>query len=517
MATSAESWRHVSLWMDDTPQTDYPRLDGDRSVDVAVLGGGITGLTTALLLARDGLAVCLLDQDVIGGGTTGHTTAKVTSQHQLTYARLQATHGQDATAAYGTAMEAAKERIATFAAEGIDCDLRRRPAYVYARRDSERTILEKETRAAQEAGLPASFDEQLSMPFPTAGGMRFDNQIEFHARKYVLGLAERLVAAGGQIFEHTRATHVDESQPSVVHTEHGRIRANHVVVATLMPFLDRGGFFARAYANRSYVITARVTGDLPESMLISALSPVRSIRSVPFRGEELLMIGGEGHHLGSSKASPERYEALAQFARNHWNVVSFEHRWSAQDYTPADGVPYIGRLNVLSKRTHIATGFKKWGMTGGTLAGMMISDAIAGRPSEWASLFSSTRFKPIAGGPKFVTENARVGYRLVADRILSPGRRGIEALAPGEGGIVSSEGKKVAGYRDDDGRLHAVSTRCTHLGCQVAWNAAERSWDCPCHGSRFTPDGEILNGPATTPLPARPTPRQGTPPTQQSA
>ncbi|HEX6198352.1 MAG TPA: FAD-dependent oxidoreductase [Jiangellaceae bacterium] len=505
MAAPANNWRHTSLWLDDTHATDYPRLQGDRTVDVAVIGGGITGVTAALLLAREGMSVCLLDQSSIGTGTTGHTTAKVTSQHHLTYARVRTTHGKEGAATYAAAMEAAKERVASLAAEGIECDLRRRPAYVYANRPSERARLETENRAAQEAGLPSTLEDNVPVPFPTAGGLRFDNQVEFHAGKYVLGLAERFVAAGGEIFEGTRATHVDESQPCVVQTDTGRIRANDVVVATLMPFLDRGGYFARAYPSRSYVITARVAGELPEAMLISVMSPLRSIRSVPFRGEELLMIGGEGHHLGSSKATPERYDTLAEFAHEHWNVVSLEHRWSAQDYSPADGVPYIGRLNILSKRVHIATGFKKWGMTSGTLAAMLISDAIAGRANEWAPLFSSTRAKPIAGGPKFITENARVGYRLVADRILAPGRRKIEDLANGEGGIVSSGGQKVAGYRDDDGRLHAVSTRCTHLGCQVAWNAAERSWDCPCHGSRFTPDGEILNGPATKPLPRRPT------------
>lgn len=505
MAAPTEAWRHIPVWSDGTPTTDYPTLDGDRTVDIAVIGGGITGLTTALLLARDGLSVCLVEQDSIGSGTTGYTTAKVTSQHHLTYARLQRTHGKDGAEAYGAAMEAAKEQVASLASEGIDCDLRRRPAYVYARRPGERAVLESETRAAQQAGLPATFDDELSMAFPTLGGMRFDNQIEIHPRKYLLGLAERFVGAGGQIFEHTRATQVDESLPCVVHTERGRIRADQVVVATLMPFLDRGGFFARAYASRSYAITARVEGGLPDAMLISAMSPVRSIRSVPYQGGELLMIAGEGHHLGSSKATPERYDTLAQFARNHWKVVSFEHRWSAQDYMPADGVPYIGRLNVLSKRIHIATGFKKWGLTAGTLAGMLFSDVIANRPNDWAELFSSTRVKPMAGGPKFVTENARVGYRMVADRVLARGGRSIEELERGEGAIVTSSGQKVAGYCDDLGRLHAVSTRCTHLGCQVAWNAAERTWDCPCHGSRFTPDGEILNGPATKPLPKRPT------------
>ncbi|MFW6090992.1 MAG: FAD-dependent oxidoreductase, partial [Actinomycetota bacterium] len=281
------------------------------------------------------------------------------------------------------------------------------------------------------------------------------------------------------------------------------IRARHVVVATLMPFLDRGGFFARAYPSRSYVVTARIRGAPPEGMLIKALPPVHSIRSAPHRGEELLLVLGESHHVGSSKATPERYEKVADFIREHWEVVSFEHRWSAQDYSPDDGVPYIGPLHRWSRRVHIATGFKKWGLTAGTLAGMLINDAIAGRSNDWAPVFSSTRVKPIAEASRFLTENAKVGLRFVLDPVLVPGVRDIAELGHGEGAIVSHNGQKVAGYRDDYGQLHAVATRCTHLGCQVAWNAAERSWDCPCHGSRFDPDGRILNGPATEPLPSR--------------
>ena len=505
MADDINAARHTSLWSQDTPATGYGRLDGDRFFDVAVVGGGITGLTTALLLARAGFSVCVVEQGSIATGTSGHTTAKVTSQHHLTYARIRLTHGRDGAATYAAAMEAAKERVAEFVDEGIDCDFRRRPAYVYATRPWERKLLELETRAAQEAGLPATLQDEVPLPFKTTGGMRFESQAELHARKYLLGLADRLTRAGGEIFENTRAVHVQEGHGCLLHTEHGEIRAQHVVVATLMPFLDRGGHFARAFPSRSYVVTARVRGGLPDAMLHAAAPPMYSMRSVPFDGEELLMVLGQSHHLGSPKARPERYEKVAEFARRHWDVASFEHRWSAQDYSPDDGVPYIGRVTVRSHGVHIATGFKKWGMTGGTLAGMLITDAISGRENPWAAMFSSTRVKPLAEGPRFMTENSRVGLRFVADRVVTTNRRDIVDLAPGEGGIVSANGHRVAGYRDDEGQLHAVSTRCTHLGCQVAWNGAELSWDCPCHGSRFTPDGEILNGPATKPLQPRPT------------
>ncbi|HEU5144910.1 MAG TPA: FAD-dependent oxidoreductase [Dermatophilaceae bacterium] len=499
---------HRPVWLEGTAGPEYPRLEGERSFDVAVVGGGITGLTTALLLARDGRSVCVLEQGSVASGTSGRTTAKVTSQHHLAYASLRATHGKEGAAAYGAAMEAAKEQVASFAAEGIDCDFRRRTSHVYATRASEVPILEREARAAREAGLPAALVDSAPLPFETLASLAFTDQVEIHPRTYLLGIAERVVAAGGEIFERTRAIHVDESDGCVVRTEHGSVRAGHVVVATLLPFLDRGGFFARAHPTRSYVLTAHVSGGLPDAMLISAGSPKRSIRSVPFEGGELLMVGGEGHHAGSPMAQPERYERLAEFARQHWDVVSISHRWSAQDYTPDDGVPYIGRLHLRTHRIHVATGLKKWGMTSGTLAGMLISDEIAGRSNAWAPLFSATRIKPLAEAPRFLVENARIGYRFVADRLLHPGRRDIGDLQPGEGGIVSANGEKVAGYRDDAGVLHAVSSRCTHLGCQVAWNAAERTWDCPCHGSRFDPDGDLLEGPARRPLEVKPTGEQ---------
>jgi len=504
MVSGAGLGKHVALWLDSAPATDYPSLAGDRRFDVAVIGAGITGLTTALLLARAGLSVGLIEMSRIGSGVTGHSTAKVTSQHGLTYARLRITHGKDGARGYAEANEAAKERVAAFVDEGIDCDFRRRAAYVYASRRRERLFLERETVAAQDAGLPASFVETTPLPYPVRGAMRFENQAELHPQHYLLGLARLLEQAGGQIFERTRAARVEEGSPCRIETECGALLTEQVVIATLMPFADRGGFFARAFPSRSYVISARIAGPAPDGMFISAGAPLRSVRAQPYDGGELLLVGGESHHVGSSKAEPARYRALAEFTREHWDVRSIEHRWSAQDYIPDDGVPYIGRLHMRSRSVYIATGLKKWGMTNGTLAGMLISDAILARESPWAKLFSSTRVKPLAEAPKLVFENARVGAHFFADRLIERGTRPIGELAPGEGAIVESAGQKVAGYRDEDGGLHAVSARCTHLYCQVKWNAAERSWDCPCHGSRFTVDGDVLNGPAVKPLDPRP-------------
>jgi glycine/D-amino acid oxidase-like deaminating enzyme/nitrite reductase/ring-hydroxylating ferredoxin subunit len=496
--------RHISLWLDDGLLTSYPTLQETHRCDVAVVGGGITGLTVALLLAREGRSVAVLDQGPIGTGVSGHTTAKVTSQHGATYLRLRLTLGQRAAETYGQANEAAKERIAAFVEEGISCDFRRRPAYLYASSRLQRILVEREATAAAEAGLPAAFVEDVPLPFETHGAARFDGQAEFHPYKYVVGLARLLEETGGRLFERARAIHVHEESPCRIETESGEVLAEHVVVATLLPFLDRGLFFARAFPSRSYLISARIEEQPPGGMFINVGSPTRSLRAHPHAEGELLLVGGEGHHVGSDAAQPERYERLIEFACEHWSVKAIEHRWSAQDYSPDDGVPYIGRLHVRSDRVYVATGLKKWGITGGTAAAMLISDAVLGRKNPWAKLFSSTRVRPLAEGPRFAWENAQVGFHFVGDRVRHRGTRTIHELEPGEGDIVNAAGKKVAGYRNEDGSLYAVSTRCTHLYCQVRWNRAERSWDCPCHGSRFSPDGQVIDGPAVRPLDRRP-------------
>jgi glycine/D-amino acid oxidase-like deaminating enzyme/nitrite reductase/ring-hydroxylating ferredoxin subunit len=493
-----------SLWMATAPASDRPRAVGEHSFDTVVVGGGITGLTTALLLAREGRAVAVLEQGRIGAGTTGGTTGKVTSQHSLTYDGLRRSRGDDAARIYGEANERAKEWIAeTVAEESIECDFRRRSAYVYASSAAEREDVEREATAAARAGLPARFVDEVPLPFATAGAVRFDDQAELHPLRYLAGLARVFEADGGRIFESSRAVGVNDGKPCVVETEEAAISAEHVVIATLLPFLDRGLFFARAFAHRSYAIAARISEPPPEAMLISAGSPTRSIRAHPAEGGELLLVGGEGHRTGSGDAVPERYERLEEFARAHWDVLGVEHRWSAQDYASADDVPLIGPLHPWTDRIHVATGFRKWGLTAGTVAAMLINDAIAGRANAWAGLFSSTRVGPASSLPHLAAENGHAGLAFVAERILRPGRRPIDDLRPGEGGIVASSAGKVAAYRDEQGGVHAVSSRCTHLGCQVRWNAAERTWDCPCHGSRFAVDGEVLAGPAVRPLERR--------------
>jgi glycine/D-amino acid oxidase-like deaminating enzyme/nitrite reductase/ring-hydroxylating ferredoxin subunit len=495
-----------SVWVETGPaQPEFPELEDQVRADVAVIGGGIVGITTALLLTEAGARVVLLEADRLVHGVTGHTTAKVTSQHGLIYDRLRSRLGADAARTYGQANEAALAWIAErVERDAIDCDFRRRVAYAYATSASERSQLESEAQAASAAGLPAWLSETAPLPFPVAGAVRFDDQAEFHVRKYLLALVEALASGDCRIFERSRAVEVGTDERCLVKTAGGRVTADQVVVATHYPFLDRSLAFARVHAERSYAILCRIGGSPPEGMLISAGSPTRSVRTVPVDGDELLLVGGEGHRTGTGGDTEERYRRLEAFAREHWDVRSVDYRWSAQDNTTLDGVPYVGRLTPREKRVLMATGFAKWGMTGGTAAAMVLGDELLGRDNPWSELFDPYRLTVRASTPSFVKENLEVGLRFAGDRLTKPGRRSIDDLSPGEGDIVRHRGEKVAAYRDEDGTLTAVSPVCTHLGCQVNFNSAERSWDCPCHGSRFAPDGRVLQGPAVHRLERKP-------------
>ena len=346
--------------------------------------------------------------------------------------------------------------------------------------------------------------EDTPLPYPVAGAVRLDNQAEFHPRRFLLGLAERIPGDGSFVFEHTRALGLDEGSPCTVETDRGPLLADRVVVASHFPFLDRSLAFARMHPERSYALGLRIRGEAPAGMFISADGPTRSIRSHPLEGGELLIVGGEGHKVGQGGDTRERYERLEAFAREHFDVSSVDYRWSSQDNMTADGVPYVGALTPVSKKVLYATGFAKWGLTNGAAAALMLADRLLGRENPWAKTFDANRLKPLAQVKDLVSENVNVAMRFFGDRIRTPELRGLDELAAGEGAIVGHGGKKLAAYRHEDGRVSAVSPVCTHLWCQVNWNAAERSWDCPCHGSRFDTEGRVLQGPAVEGLEPRP-------------
>ncbi|MFN2469773.1 MAG: FAD-dependent oxidoreductase [Gaiellaceae bacterium] len=491
-----------SFWIGTTPETDYPALEGEVSVDVAVVGGGIMGITAAALLKREGKTVALLESKRIVHGATGYTTAKVTAGHGVIYGELSKKFGEAGARTYAEAQQAAVERIGEL---GADADFERRANFVYADTAEDVERLREEAEVQQRVGLPASFTRETSLPFEVAGALRLENQAQFHPRKYLLALAAGIPGDGSHVFEHTRVQDASDGQPCSVTAEGGTVRARDVVIATQLPILDRGLFFAKAHAHRSYAIAAPLGGAPdPDGMFINAGQPTRSIRTMRDSERIYLSIGGNGHKSGREPDTPERYDQLEEFLRRHWpEAEPVEYRWSTMDYMPLDRVPYIGRLTRGSKHLFTGTGFNKWGMTNGTVAALILTDRILGRANAWAGIFESKRWHPRASLGKFVAENTSTGIRYVTDRVrLSRGPKPDE-LRPGDGALVRVRGRKTAVYRDDAGDLHAHSPLCRHLYCIVDWNPAERSWDCPCHGSRYTGEGKVIQGPTTRDLKPR--------------
>ena len=495
---------HQSVWLATTCECSFPSLDRPVEVDVAVLGAGISGLTTALMLKHAGLRVAVVEAGRVAGATTGHTTAKVSTQHGLIYSRLSQTFGEDGARAYAEANRVGLDTIAAIIAEhAIDCDWERRPAYAYTEQPDAVNDIEDEVEAAQQAGLPAVFTHETELPWEVEAAVRFDDQAQFHPHRYCMGLAKLIDGDGSRVYEHTRAVDVTEGSPCTVETDRFEISAPFVVLATHLPFLDRGAFFAKCHPEREYAMAIALEEPVPHGMYISADSPTRSVRQHPFGARELLILAGNSHKTGQGGDTEKHYAALERFARERFRVRAVKYRWSTQDQMSADGLPYIGRLRRGSDRLYVVTGLNKWGMTNGTVAGIVITDQILGRENPWTGLFDPHRMKPLASAKTFLKENLNVARRFVADRIAhqeltseSP-----DDLQPGEGRIVIGEaGEQIAVSRDDDGTLHALSARCTHLGCLIRFNHAERSWDCPCHGSRFGLDGRVLEGPAVRPL-----------------
>ncbi|MBE0597548.1 MAG: FAD-dependent oxidoreductase [Desulfuromonadales bacterium] len=491
----------TSLWLATTPETSYPPFAGELQTEVAVLGGGIVGLLTAWLLRQAGLEVAIVEAGRILSGVTGHTTAKITSLHGQIYHYLTTRFGADEARLYAEANQAALARYAQLVEEkGIDCDFRRLPAFTYAESEEEFVAVGQEAEAARAAGLAAELVQEADLPFPIRGAVRLPAQALFHPRKFLLPLAEELVSSGGKIFEKTRALHLRPGHPAQVETDRGTLRAAHVVLATNFPFFDPTLFAARMYPKRSYVLAVRIAGQVPQGMYYSSAEPYRSLRPHPLGGEEYLLLGGENHKTGEGGSTSDRYRRLETFARRHFELQSVDYRWSTQDPVTMDRIPFIGA--PVFRNIHVAAGFGGWGMTQGLIAAQLLTDQIRGIPNRWGELYHPTRLS-LKGGSRFLRENLDAAKHLFKDRLISPSTVDPDRLAPGEGGVISTGEGKTGVALDRRGNRHCVAATCTHLGCIVAWNDAEESWDCPCHGSRFAADGGLLHGPAVRDLEAR--------------
>jgi glycine/D-amino acid oxidase-like deaminating enzyme/nitrite reductase/ring-hydroxylating ferredoxin subunit len=487
-----------SYWLDTAKIPKYSKLTGDLQVDVTIVGAGITGITTAYLLTQKGLKVAVVDAGRILQGTTGHTTAKITAQHDLIYDELIEHFGKDNAKLYYEANNEALQFIKqTIAEHEIDCQFTEEDAYVYTSSDEYVEKIQKEFKAYQALGIMGDLHEQIPLPFTTKAAVVMRNQAQFNPVPFLTHLADHIVQKGGHIYEQTTVTGVTKENPAVVKTSEGhQITCSYVVSASHFPFNDHNGFyFTRLYAERSYALLAKIEKDFPGGMYISAENPKRSLRSVMVHGEPMVIIGGESHKTGQGICTFQYYEALKQFGEEFFGLREIPYRWSAQDLFTLDKLPYIGQELKEVPNLLIATGYKKWGISTSIAAAILNTKIITGDHSPYQELFSPLRFHADPGFKTFISINADVAKHFIAGKMDMKMRK-IAELQNDEGGILRVNGKRTGAYRDADGALHLVDTTCTHLGCEVDWNEAERTWDCPCHGSRFSYQGDVIEGPA---------------------
>lgn len=468
-----------SIWSRNCEIQKCERLSGNLATEVAVIGAGMAGILIACALQDAGCGVVVLEANRIAGGQSRNTTAKITSQHGMIYQRLTQTLGKEAARQYARANEDALHAYGLLIkGRHIDCDFEERSAYVYG---GDVQALQQEAQAAADLGLPASFVTELNIPVPAAGAVRFEHQAQFHPLKFLKFMSDKLT-----IYEHTPVQSVEDN---LLATPCGTVRARHIVFACHFPFVNFPGmYFARMHQERSYVL-ALANAQQVNGMYISAETGGWSFRN----HGDLLLLGGRNHRTGES-GQGGRYEALRQKAREWFPGSREVAHWSAQDCITPDGVPYIGRYAASRPDWYVATGFQKWGMTTAMVSAMVLRDMICGRANANAQVFDPGRFE--AGAlPGMAIEGGHAVKGLVLRFFQIPAEAASE-IPPGHGGIVFLNGKKVGVYKEEDGTLHTVDIRCPHLGCQLEWNPDERSWDCPCHGSRFDHCGHLISGPA---------------------
>jgi glycine/D-amino acid oxidase-like deaminating enzyme/nitrite reductase/ring-hydroxylating ferredoxin subunit len=496
-----------SYWIDSTPIEAFPSIASDVNVDILVVGAGLTGITTAYLLKKAGMKVALIDRGRVAATDTGHTTAHLTHVTDTRLSDLAGNFGEDhAQAAWDAGVAAIDEIESIVTRENLDCEFTRVPGYLHApaddNLDKERNSFKKEADLAAKLGFDAGYVD--SIPFFHLPGIRFSNQAKFHPRKYLGQLIAKIPGNGSHVFEKSEAGEFDAEKRRTRVGDHW-IGFSRVVLATHNPLLGLAGvawatlFQTKLALYNSYVLGAKVpSGAIPMALFWDTKDPYDYLRVDRHEDFDYVIFGGEDHKTGQVSDTEARFGRLLARLKKIAPAARLEHRWSGQVIETNDGLPFIGPN---SDEQFIATGYAGNGMTFGTVAALMARDWAMGTKNPWTDLFDVERKKIKGGTWDYLRENKDYPYYFVKDRLARAEADSVRDLKPGHGMIVKSHGKKAAAYRDPSGEVHKVSAVCTHMGCIVRWNPAESTWDCPCHGSRFKPTGEVISGPAEEPLP----------------
>ena len=487
-----------SLWIETTKdEIILNPLEKEKETEICVIGGGLFGLTTAYYLTQQGKKVIVLEKGEIGEKVSGNTTGKITSQHGLFYEHLINDYGKEYAKKYLEANEEAIENIKQIIKEEqIECEFCKQNAYAYATQEDEVIEIQKEVEAVKELGKEAEFVTQTELPFKIKGAIKFKEQAQFHARKYMIGLCKAILKQN-EIYAYTTVTDVvKEGDKYNIYTDRGNVKAKYVVIATHYPIINMPGFyFTKMYQSTSYLIAIETDKKLPQGMYISAKEPIYSFRTATYNGKQILLIGGSEHKTGKAIEDNSNYKELEKKAKELYPDCKILFKWNTRDCISLDKIPYIGEYSNIMKNMYVGTGFKKWGMTLSNIAGKIVSDKIMGKENKYETIFNSTRIKPIKNRWEVKNMVEETVKSIVLNKFkIEP--EDLKQIENDNGAIIEINGENVGIYKDTQGKIYAVKPNCTHLGCLLTWNNLDKTWDCPCHGSRFDYRGRNIYEPA---------------------
>lgn len=491
-----------SLWLSDNDifkNIDLnTTLKQDFSTDICIIGAGIFGLTCAYYLTKLGFNVTVLEKSDIASKATGHTTGKITSQHGLFYDYLTNSYCQKFAKDYLDVNEEAIQNIKNIIdEENIDCDFKYQNSYVYTTKKSELSLIKNEYNVVSNLGYNCELVTKTGLPFNIVGALCFKNQAEFHPVKYLAGLCKCIIARNGKIYTNSTAVDIKmENSDYITYVNGHEIKSKYVIIATHYPFISFPGFyFTKMYQSTSYLIAVDTKKTLFKGMHISAGIPTLSFRTALYNNKEILLIGGMDHKTGHPSSYKDTYGKLEDIAKKYYPDSNILFRWNTRDCISLDKLPYIGSFSSSMPNMFVGTGFKKWGMTLSNVAANIIVDKICGNYNKYEYLFKSTRLKPIKNHDEFKNILVQSTNSLLLDKLKRP-NMSFDEIENNSGSIIEVNGEKVGIYKDDNGKIYAVKPICTHLGCLLSWNDIDKTWDCPCHGSRFNFDGTNLYDPA---------------------
>ena len=488
-----------SLWLKENKIENFSTLDKNIESEICIIGGGIFGISTAYYLSKYGYKVVLVERDKIASKVTGHTTAKITSQHGLIYHYLLNQYGKDFARKYYLANQKAIGNIEKIInTNNIECDFKKQTSNVYTTNTSEIAKIEEEIKALEELDIEARKIEDSPLPFDIVSGIEFQNQAQFNPIKYISGLVNKIKENKGLIFENTTCYDIKkEGNGYICYTKNNEIKAKYVVIATQYPFINFPGiYFAKMYQSSSYVIGIDAKTKLFDGMYINIQSPIYSFRTAIDDGKEILLLGGLDHKTGENIEYKDSYGLLEEKAKEWYPNCEIKYHWSTRDCITLDKIPYIGEFSNILPNIYVGTGFNKWGMTSSNVAARIITDKITGKENEYEEVFKATRVNPTVNKDEVKNMVSQTAKSLVVERLKGSSKENIENMKQETGQILEIDGEKVGVYKDIEGKVFAVKPVCTHLGCILNWNNADKTWDCPCHGSRFDYTGKNINNPA---------------------